>query len=450
MAIRFRCRRCEVLLSIGARKAGTDVRCPRCGALQVVPTPPRDELQAAVGSTGGRPQAVSKSLRPSATENATTSAGTDNREGSAPGISTSSNACYATAPQTTAAVAETRPVEGPSTFGHSLANEPSVPESIVVYDYEEVELFTEVDTAAAQATIEKNENQLPAVAPREDQPDIRPLSAAPAGQGSAERVFSDQPPRLPERASPQPPLSSNRSISSSQPSSSPTSPVCTPPAEPRSIDELPRPTAARSAGPDEMVLLPRRWIFMQAWFVFAVCVVSLVGGYWLGRRVASGDRNGAVAPEATRVFLEGLIAWTPMPGQVAGDEGAVVIVLPEAPLPEQPIAVQGLRPVDPPPGELHRGLKGIKQLGGDYTRADREGRFGAAVPKPGAYRLLVISRHAVRENDDPIAQEADFREMERFFQSPTLLVGKYKYQWRTEELQAGLSPLEIHFGNGGK
>jgi len=39
MAIRFYCRRCNQLLAIATRKAGSEIRCPKCGEAQGVPTP---------------------------------------------------------------------------------------------------------------------------------------------------------------------------------------------------------------------------------------------------------------------------------------------------------------------------------------------------------------------------------------------------------------------------
>jgi len=40
MPIRFYCHRCQQLLSIGTRKAGTQIACPNCGAPQLVPEEP--------------------------------------------------------------------------------------------------------------------------------------------------------------------------------------------------------------------------------------------------------------------------------------------------------------------------------------------------------------------------------------------------------------------------
>jgi phage FluMu protein Com len=37
MAIRFHCRRCNQLLAIATRKAGTEIHCPKCGETQLVP-----------------------------------------------------------------------------------------------------------------------------------------------------------------------------------------------------------------------------------------------------------------------------------------------------------------------------------------------------------------------------------------------------------------------------
>lgn len=54
MAIRFLCKNCGQLLSIGARKAGTEIRCPRCEAAQVVPSPEAAEAAMAMARIAGR------------------------------------------------------------------------------------------------------------------------------------------------------------------------------------------------------------------------------------------------------------------------------------------------------------------------------------------------------------------------------------------------------------
>ncbi len=53
MAIRFHCKRCNQLLGIAVRKAGTQIECPKCGISQIVPS---EEAAAASLLLGGASQ----------------------------------------------------------------------------------------------------------------------------------------------------------------------------------------------------------------------------------------------------------------------------------------------------------------------------------------------------------------------------------------------------------
>ncbi len=52
MPIRYRCPRCQQLLSIATRRAGADVPCPRCGTTTVVPQPEAESADAGDHSEG--------------------------------------------------------------------------------------------------------------------------------------------------------------------------------------------------------------------------------------------------------------------------------------------------------------------------------------------------------------------------------------------------------------
>ncbi len=449
-----------VLLSIGARKAGSEIRCPRCGAAQTVPTAEyKPEQRAIIDPTPARSATAGEAIVGGATDSpakapasfTATVAALNPAEGdSSPGPISSTIASQRPASPATAETV-------PSGNGNQMAtaeadNEP--PGVIVVYDYEDA-----YEPANEEIEAEAAGDPLPGrVAPSAttasapaDTVDYIPAELA--GRSSAERVFSEQPPQL---GRPQPSGSLERGTGDRRRLEAGRGPseqaVAKSPQE-RASEE--RAVSAHAAtnndpAPEEMVYLPRKIVFAQAWFLLGICVMAFSAGYWIGRGTPSGAAPGNDATEAqSRVFIEGLVSWTPMPGQTAGDENAVVILLPADRPPEPPIPMSGLRPVDPMPGELHRGLKAIKKAGGDYARADADGKFGLVAPTQGRYRVLVISRHAGRV-ENAIAQEADFNEIGRYLQSPEMLLGRYKYQWRTENVQTGFAPLEIHFGQDGK
>ena len=463
MAIRFRCRRCMVLLSIGARKAGTEIRCPRCGAAQTVPAAEgKPDRRANSDQTPSRSAAAAEAAERSESNSASAAtvssavkaATLDLAEKTASPEPTGSTAASQSTAQST--LAETETVGSDNGNGTASAEaDVDPPGVIVVYDYEDAyePADEEIDSEAAG---NPRPAQLPPAATAASAPadTVDYIPTAPAGRSSAERVFSEQPPRLGN--GPQPAESIERGAGDRRRQEAGTSPsgrtLEAPPREPASDGRAVSANAATNnvPAPEEMVYLPRKIIFAQAWFLLAICGAAFAAGYWIGSGRPSGAASSSDAPEAqSRVFIEGLVSWTPMPGQTSGDENAVVILLPADRPPEPPIPMSGLRPVDPMPGELHRGLRAIKKAGGDYARTDAEGKFGLVAPAQGRYRILVISRHAGRV-ENAIAQEADFNEIGRYLQSPEMLIGRYKYHWRTEDVRTGFAPLEIHFGRDGK
>ena len=93
----------------------------------------------------------------------------------------------------------------------------------------------------------------------------------------------------------------------------------------------------------------------------------------------------------------------------------------------------GLRPQDPPPDEDHAGLQALYGLGGDYARADAEGRFQLRVPDRGNYFLLVISAHAGQEDREQ--PKTTLAQIGRFFQlTPNMFEG-HAIRWQEENVQ---------------
>lgn len=198
--------------------------------------------------------------------------------------------------------------------------------------------------------------------------------------------------------------------------------------------------------PEDMILFPRRTFYIHAVLFVLVAVGGFASGFFIGRGAGVEHRQLA-EDEAAReqMLIEGRVFYDPGSGQPAPDEQAVALALPESPLPQQRLSIQGIRPQDPQPPEDHPTLRAIRQLGGDYGRVSAEGRFQLVVPAEGRYYVLVISAHADRPADVPI-DEADQQQIERYFQLGEPLVASSQYRWKLERIDSGFSPIQIEFG----
>ncbi len=198
------------------------------------------------------------------------------------------------------------------------------------------------------------------------------------------------------------------------------------------------------------VLVKRETLFAQAVLLTVLPVVGLALGYFLGRWDANPAADATVEePVREEVLMQGKIVWEPVVGEIAGDEGAVVIVLPSGEFPGSTLSIQGLRPQDPHPSSDHKGFKKIQELGGLYARVDASGLFPLVFPDSGGYRVLLISRNTFRPQDTPI-DEGDLEQIKRYFIHADLLIGRYEYRWSTEEITQESPPIEHSFGRTGQ
>jgi hypothetical protein len=189
-----------------------------------------------------------------------------------------------------------------------------------------------------------------------------------------------------------------------------------------------------------LVSVPRYVLYAQAGLLAGVAIVCFTLGALMGGAFFRGQPEGAVV--AKPCTISGFVQVTD--GVVKkGDEGAVVIVLPQdVQKVDERAPVSGLRPSDPPPEETHRGLAILKQLGGGYARADKQGKYEVRVPRQGKYFVLVISRS--KEGAAAEVDALDLRRIARFFESATELIGSQKYRF-SEERFAADRKLDVSF-----
>ena len=255
-------------------------------------------------------------------------------------------------------------------------------------------------------------------------------------------VYEDEPTMIGPRRQPPAPATENATSART-----PSPPADTLPADTSPADMLPQYGEPLPSG---MILFPRRTFFVQGilWVVFGV--LAFGAGYFIGRGDVAEEKLAQQEEAAReRVLVEGRLMYDPGTGQLAPDEGAVVIVLPEDRVPETPLSVYAIRPQDPPPKETHKSVRLIQNLGGVYTRAAADGTFSFVVPDQGEYYVLLISSHAARAKDAPL-DEADQIDIQRFFgDSAEHLINRFKYRWSLEEIHSGFNPIEVNFGGDG-
>jgi hypothetical protein len=198
--------------------------------------------------------------------------------------------------------------------------------------------------------------------------------------------------------------------------------------------------------PGDKILFSRRVLYWQAILGVALAAAAFWLGYAIGRGGPAPEEPARRdAPAKQRVLVEGKLTYRPPSGEAEGDDEAVIFLLPAGEFPLRRMGIEGIGPRDRPPSDSHPALAALRQLGGNYARAEASGRFSLVAPEEGKYHLLAISAHVARPADSPI-DEADLIELDRYFRSGRDLIGEAKYRWTAAEIGTGFRPLEIDFG----
>jgi len=198
--------------------------------------------------------------------------------------------------------------------------------------------------------------------------------------------------------------------------------------------------------PSDKILLPRRMLYVEAVLYATVAATAFGLGYLAGRggwsSVGKGDADNADVQK--RVPIEGKVLLVPRTGEKRGDEGAVVVVLPAGRLPGKRLPIAGLRPGDPPPAGGDATPGALAEFGGAAARADASGSFTLFVPAAGSYRILILSRQAIRDPTEPL-EDRDMAEVGAYFDVPTDLLKRCRYRWLTKDIRRGVEPIKVEF-----
>jgi len=198
--------------------------------------------------------------------------------------------------------------------------------------------------------------------------------------------------------------------------------------------------------PAGTILYRRRTLYLHGLLFLLLAVGAFAAGYFVGRGDVSLLPSGVLRePAAQRVLVQGQLYYDAAPDRPAPDAGAVIVALPAERPPDATIPVLGLRPIDPPPSPESTSVRRIEQLGGAYARADASGAFRVVLPRPGPYRVLLISRQA-RRPPEAGAHPVDLGEIGEYFHPPADLLGRHKYRWTLEPIDAGAPSIRHDFG----
>jgi len=191
-----------------------------------------------------------------------------------------------------------------------------------------------------------------------------------------------------------------------------------------------RPQATEFVQKTDFVSISRKALYAQGILIVAVGLIAFCLGYAVGP-----GRDGSARVEAAPAGpfrIDGRLTYSDGPQQ-RGDAGAVIVVLPQGPFPDERIPIEGLRPADSIDPDESIGVRAIESLGGIYRRTNGEGRFDLTFAQGGKYYLLLLSRNGRRADDEAILPD-HLNVMAGYFQNAAGLLVDRRYSWEKIEV----------------
>jgi phage FluMu protein Com len=189
-----------------------------------------------------------------------------------------------------------------------------------------------------------------------------------------------------------------------------------------------------------LVSFPRYVLYAQAGLIAGVALVCFTLGALMGAAFFR-ESGGPVA--AKPCVISGYVKVTEGT-QVKGDDGAVVIALPHnVESVEERSPVEGFRPRDTPPDDTDRGLLLLRNHGGNFAKADKQGKYQLRLPRAGKYMLLIISGSKTAPAGEVDAP--DLRRIATFFQNANELIGTQKCKVISEERFVADRKFDVSF-----
>lgn len=344
MPVQFHCTQCRRTLSVGQRKVGATVACPKCGAPNTVPRPER-----------------------------------------------------ALASPVAAGLTESAPA--PTMPGSAAPDSPVFPEAVVFDDIPDlIAMIDSMPVASSTA---------PAVPPTSE----APATVAPPAPPALGEILLPSAPQL----VPSPPVSSVRSTGPGR----------------------------RGRDNDAMLLVSRKAVYAQAALMAVVALAALAAGYLIGRGARTTAPSSDEVAAGDPVALEGHIGYTFASDASEPDAGAVVAVLPAKKQPARKLEASLFRPGAADETTV-TAREAVETLGGALAKAGDDGHFQLVVPRPGDYFLLIVSRHAERQKDQPISAK-HLAKLAAYFDSPADMIADKRYAWLSRQLTGAPPPVRHEF-----
>jgi hypothetical protein len=124
--------------------------------------------------------------------------------------------------------------------------------------------------------------------------------------------------------------------------------------------------------------------------------------------------------------LTGRITYVTADGESRPDAGARILLLPELRPGSTLLSVDGFR-ANAAAADVQLAQDALKLLGGAFTSADEQGRYGADLSSSGVYEILIVSNYQSRPAG-PLPEDL-LKALSRFFDRPQQLVGQTAYEF---------------------